>query len=106
MTYWNPFSPFAAIVLAIALVILLYPHPAHGHEAVTGWSYPAHCCSDSDCSHAIRAIRNPDGSLTVTTKHGTATFPASFKYEPSPDGLIHACFTSTTLYCLYLSVGI
>lgn len=68
--------------------------------------YPPECCSDGDCGPAIRAIRNNDGSLTVTTKHGTATFPKGFKYTPSPDGEIHACFTSAKLYCLYLSTGI
>lgn len=103
---WTPWTLAALIIAAMALFILLYPMPVKGHEAVTGWHYPAHCCSDSDCSHAIRAVRNRDGSLTVTTKHGTATFPKTFESSPSPDGLIHACFTPSRLYCLFLSTGI
>lgn len=89
----------------IALVLTLLSSVAQAHEAPSGWAYPAHCCSDGDCGVSLRATRNTNGSLTVTTKHGTATFPADFKYEPSPDGLIHACFTPATLYCLYLSAG-
>lgn len=87
------------------LVAVLSAHPSHAHEAVTGWHYPTYCCGDGDCGHALAANRNPDGSLTVTTKHGTATFPAKFEHEPSPDGLIHACFSSVKLYCLYLAPG-
>lgn len=98
---------FAAMRLTIFMaLILLLVVPALAHEAVTGWTYPAYCCGDGDCGHALAAARNADGSLTVTTKHGTATFPADFKYETSPDGLIHACFTNARLYCLYLSTGI
>ena len=93
--------------LALAAIFLcLAALPASVHEAITGWTYPSHCCGEGDCAHASAAIRNPDGSLTVTTKHGTATFPASFKHEPSPDGLIHACFMPGRLYCLYLATGI
>lgn len=88
--------------------VIFSSNNAYAHEAVTGWKYPSHCCGDTDCSHAITAVRNSDGSLTVTTKHGTATFPKDFKPEPeqAPDGLIHACFTQNKLYCLYLSTGI
>jgi hypothetical protein len=96
---------YAAKRVAIAIVALLCCAPLSAHDAITGWRYPIQCCGEGDCAHATAAKRNPDGSLTVTTKHGTATFPASFKYEPSPDGMIHACFTPTRLYCLYLSTG-
>jgi hypothetical protein len=96
----------AKLVLGSALISLCFiTAPTRAHEAVTGWMYPAQCCSEMDCGHAISASRNADGSLTVTTQHGTATFPANFKYDPSPDGLIHACFTPGRLYCLYLATG-
>jgi hypothetical protein len=94
------------ILALIVVVLLANAHPAQGHDAITGWHYPPRCCGQGDCDFAISAIRNPDGSLTVTTKHGMATFPASFKYEESPDGLVHACFTPSTLYCLFLASGI
>lgn len=93
-------------ILALIALLLVAPSGAASHEAVTGWTYPTYCCGEGDCDYAKSATRNPDGSLTVTTKHGTATFPADFKYEPSPDGLIHACFTPHRLYCLYLATGI
>lgn len=95
---------FRNVVLAGAVVLI--GGTAKTHEAVTGWHYPMHCCGEGDCALATAATRNSDGSLTVTTKHGTATFPASFKYEESPDGLIHACFSPARLYCLYLASGI
>lgn len=88
----------------IALILVLTA-PFLVHQAPSGWTYPQRCCGDGDCSDATSASRNPDGSLTVTTKHGTATFPASFPFEESPDGLIHACFTLTKLYCLFLARG-
>jgi hypothetical protein len=91
---------FLAAILLCAIAI-----PASGHDAATGWSYPIECCHDTDCGHATAAKRNPDGSLTVTTRHGTATFPASFEHRSSPDGLIHACFTPAKLYCLFLAIG-
>lgn len=91
--------------LLAAIVLCLFAGTANGHEAITGWTYPPACCGDGDCAHALAAQRNADGSLTVTTKHGTATFPATFRYERSPDGLIHACFTPAKLYCLFLSIG-
>ena len=94
----------AAIALAGYLVIA-YALKAQAHEAHTGWQYPTYCCGEGDCAHAMSAVRNLDGSLTVTTRHGTATFPANFKHEQSPDGFIHACFTPLRLYCLYLATG-
>jgi hypothetical protein len=94
----------AAIAFA-GYVLIVYALTAKAHEAITGWHYPTYCCGESDCAHATAARRNSDGSLTVTTQHGTATFPANFKHEESPDGLIHACFTPSRLYCLYLAAG-
>lgn len=93
-------------ILVLIASLVLGSAVACAHDAPSGWRYPDACCHDSDCGVAIRAVRNGDGSLTITTKHGTATFPPGFKYEPSPDGLIHACFTSARLYGLYLSTGI
>ncbi len=98
-------SSLIALALLVLFLFVVKPEKAEGHEAHTGWTYPGYCCGEMDCSHATSAIRNADGSLTVTTKHGTATFPASFKHEESPDGLIHACFTPNKLYCLFLSAG-
>lgn len=95
----------ATLFVCIVALVLLHAPPARGHMAESGFVYPGYCCGETDCGHALSAVRNQDGSLTVTTKHGTATFPANFKYEDSPDGLIHACFTSVKLYCLFLAVG-
>jgi len=97
---------FLTKLLLSVVLISLFWSGAESHESITGWQYPIRCCGEGDCAHARSAVRNPDGSLTVTTEHGMATFPASFEHEESPDGLIHACFTPSTLYCLYLATGI
>lgn len=95
------------IVAVTGFIILLFllPRAALGHEAKSGWTYPPECCGDGDCDEASAAIRNQDGSLTVTTKHGTATFPAKYPYRQSPDGKIHGCFVGARLYCLFLDTG-
>jgi hypothetical protein len=56
----------AATRLIVAALMMLPAGGALGHEAITGWSYPAYCCGEGDCGHATAAHRNPDGSLTVT----------------------------------------
>jgi len=92
--------------LLLSVVLIFFWSDAKSHEAITGWHYPMRLCVEGDCGHATSAVRNPDGSLTVTTPHGTTTFPRNFQHEESPDGLINACFTPSTLYCLYLAAGI
>jgi hypothetical protein len=32
------------------------------------------CCGEGDCGYATSAVRNPDGSLTVTTQHGQPVY--------------------------------
>jgi hypothetical protein len=96
---------FLCKLLPWAIIISFLVAGAKAHEAHTGWQYPSECCSNGDCDEAQIAIRQPDGSLKVTTKHGTATFPANFEHRNSPDGKIHACFVGTRLYCLFLSSG-
>ena len=58
---------------------------SEAHEAHSGWHYPYECCSDGD---GYTAIRNPGGSLTVTTEHGTVTSPrvSSTGIADSPGG--------------------
>jgi hypothetical protein len=102
MNRWLPI--LAAIALA-GYLLAAHALTAKAHDAITGWHYPIQCCGEGDCAEAVSATRNQDGSLTVTTRHGTATFPASFGFQASPDGLIHACFTPSRLYCLYLTTG-
>ena len=92
-------------LLPAAMMICVALAGARAHEAHSGWQYPHECCSNGDCDEAEAAMRGPDGSLTVTTKYGTATFPANFRHRQSPDGKIHACFVGTTLYCLFLATG-
>ena len=96
---------FVCKLLLWAILISLSSSGAKAHEAHSGFQYPHECCSDGDCDEAKVAVRQPDGSLLVTTTHGTATFPANFEHRDSPDGKIHACFVGTRLYCLFLASG-
>lgn len=79
-----------AVALAISMAL------ARGHD----W-YPAACCSDRDCApisaERVRAVMIGgyliDGSIYV----------GSAEVQPSPDGLIHACFSSENkLRCLFM----
>lgn len=90
----------------LVVVMLLVGGVGQAHEAPSGWQYPQECCSGYDCDETSIAFRNRDGSLTVRTKNGTATFPKGFPFRQSPDGKIHACFTPSQLRCLFLDGGV
>lgn len=66
--------------------------------------YDGDCCHDNDCAPVTAVEYLPDGSWKVTTKHGTAVFPANHPRRLSQDGKTHACFTPVKLYCLYVGV--
>jgi len=92
--------------LTVLLVLLLgtcQVAPAYSH----GW-YDYDCCSDNDCAPIIKETALPDGSLEVTTKHGTAIFPPNFPVRSSKDEHSHACFIPSTKkpLCLYRGAGV
>ena len=68
-------------------IILGIHQPAKSHS----W-YPPECCSDKDCAPAL-AFFNKDGSITLTSIHGTATLPFDQKYkiQSSEDNDWHVC---------------
>ncbi len=95
------------ILLLIAMSTAWHPRTAAAHQAPSGWTYPSECCSQRDCAPISHMERHPDGSITVTTKHGTVTFPRGFRHRESPDLEGHACFhpRSGNPYCLFLAPG-
>lgn len=88
------------------MALLIVAQPVEAHKADSGMVYDHECCHDTDCAEVIQGVRNFDGSLTVTTKHGKATFPKDYPMRESKDGKFHACFTPSKLYCLYGAAGI
>lgn len=90
------------LLLALLLCIA---QGARAHQAPSGWTYPRECCADYDCGPITKMELQADGGLRVTTKHGTADFPAGHPRRESPDAVGHACFTPTQLYCLFLPAG-
>ena len=75
-----PWALFVALVIA---------GPAQGHDF-----YDKKCCDNQDCAPASKIIRNADGSITVTTKHGTARYYPRYRRDhrrPSKDQRYHAC---------------
>jgi len=90
-----------AVLLTIAAGVAL----AHKEEGEL-YAYPAHCCGGNDCAPIINVVRLGDGSMRITTKHGTAVFPSDFKWEEFDSQKAHACFSPEKLYCLLGRTGI
>lgn len=90
-----------SLLMAVISLICLSPiQTVRAHS----W-YPYECCSDNDCDLVTEAVFNPDGSILVTTKHGTMLFPPKFPIKGSPDGKMHACFTKDKPLCLFDGAG-
>ena len=99
-------ASFLLIFLLAALFAFVFLAAiAAAHQAPSGWQYPPSCCNQNDCAPVIAMQQQADGSLHVSTKHGSAVFPADFRRQESPDGQAHACFTPQVLYCLFLGPG-
>ena len=92
-----------------AVLMLVCVSQAKAHEAPAGWIYDYRCCGNNDCSVATKVEDMPDGSLRVTTKWGTATYPRDYPRAPSQDSDYHAYFSPADpkrLYCLYVPAGV
>ena len=90
--------------VAIALFMSLSQAPAHS------W-YPVECCSGYDCAPVDKAVASGDGSLSVTTIHGSAMVPPSMRRRDSRDNRMHACIRPDAagvprVICIFLPPGI
>lgn len=79
---------FFFMIMFLCLVIVGTFQPTRAHS----W-YPEKCCSDDDCSVATGMFFNKDGSMTFTSRHGTAVLPFDEKYkiQRSEDNNWHVC---------------
>jgi hypothetical protein len=76
--------------------------PAQAHE----W-YPQECCHRGDCAPVDEVNRltskdNDAPRLVVTSKHGTAVFPATLPWRKSEDHRMHVCMRPS----LYGGMGV
>lgn len=74
-----------------AAALLWAAFPARAHDAPTGWTYPAACCSGTDCREvpADWVEERPEGYRIVVT--GEVIPMTDRKVRPSPDGRFHWC---------------
>jgi hypothetical protein len=96
-----------AITIASGVAASLLAGRAGAHEAPTGWTYPALCCSNKDCKQIsateVRAVKT--GWLVEKT--GEVISYGDTRLKDSPDGLYHRCahaanFESGKTLCLFV----
>lgn len=91
----------------------------HAHQAMSGWEYPASCCSGVDCAEVSpRAVQETPAGYVVTVAPGShpmwrADRPAPLvvripyrEAKPSPDGRWHICLNGAgDLLCFFAATG-
>jgi len=102
----RPLLTALALVAATTAASALIAGKARAHEAPTGWSYPALCCSNRDCRQDDNAVRVVKGGWEIVQ---TGEFVAhnDSRRKDSPDGMVHICmsaadFTSSNAHMLCL----
>lgn len=78
------------ILAIVALAIVVVARQAQAHEAPSGWSYPAECCSNQDCRPVPcdQLAPEPGGGVRWTATGDR--FPQA-KVKASGDGECHVC---------------
>jgi hypothetical protein len=104
----------AVIGGALGLLLLGVLVVALAHQAPSGWSYDAACCSDSDCAMVPPgAIREASGGYAVEmVPRGSDPVRAFIPHgderiRPSGDEFRHACIGPHTrqVICIYVPAG-
>lgn len=106
-------------LLLLVMSALRLDAPALAHEAMSGWRYPASCCSDRDCAE-IRAeavTATLDGYVVIVRPGEHPMWPVG-RPEPlvlgvpyldsrlSPDGHHHLCIDgSGRMLCFFAAHG-
>lgn len=108
-------------LLWLSLLLILGPglDPARAHSAMSGWVYPAICCSSTDCAEiAAATVQEAGGGYVVTVAPGShpmwrsdrpAPLVVRIPYreaKPSPDGRWHICLNGAgDLLCFFSAQG-
>jgi hypothetical protein len=71
--------------------LVVFPSPAHAHDAPAGWKYPWACCSNMDCQEvsASAIAERPEGYVIQST--GEVVAYTDSRVKASPDGEYHWC---------------
>jgi hypothetical protein len=84
-------SGHAALFLAASAGAMFAVWEARPHEAPSGWSYPASCCSNRDCAEVPpTAIKEGQGGVTILSTGETLAY-GDTRLKDSPDGAVHVC---------------
>lgn len=89
------------------------------HEAMSGWVYPASCCSGVDCAQIEPStVKETSGGYVVTVAPGSHPMWRSDRPAPlvvlipyreaksSPDGRWHLCLNGQgDLLCFFAAIG-
>src|SRR5262245_11857182 len=95
----------ASMILA-SIGIAALPAVSTAHDAPSGWTYDASCCSSVDCRQipASTLTESPVGYL-ISISHETVPY-GDKRIKDSPDGLVHWCTISgrddSRTICLYV----
>ena len=109
--FWMVIGGMVAGAIASAFLAFAMS-AARAHEAPSGWSYPAVCCSQRDCNMipASRVSEGPEGYRVVLLPgdHEMVKAGASFLIpysvaKQSPDGEFHICILpSGSVICFFV----
>lgn len=105
--------------LSLALALAAGAAETRAHQAMSGWVYPASCCSGVDCAQIVpQSVREGGGGYIVTVAPGShpmwrADRPAPLvvripyrEAKPSPDGYWHICLNGAgDLLCFFAALG-
>ena len=105
--------------LSLLLILGAGREPARAHEAMSGWAYPASCCSGVDCAQIEPStVKETSGGYVVTVAPGShpmwrsdrpAPLVVRIPYrdaKPSPDGRWHICLNGAgDLLCFFSAQG-
>lgn len=105
--------------LSLLLILGAGREPVWAHEAMSGWAYPASCCSGVDCAQVDgRTVQETPAGYVVTVAPGShpmwrADRPAPLvvripyrEAKPSPEGAWHICLNGQgELLCFFAIIG-
>ena len=71
---------------------------AYAHDAPSGWSYPASCCSNIDCRmiHSADVRETTAGYWLTKSGNGEIIPYGDERIKDSPDGEFHLCTQGRT----------
>lgn len=108
------FLIIAGVLMGVSLAMIFggFVNAARAHEAPSGWSYPAGCCSNRDCNRipASRVSEGPEGYRVELFPGDHDMVPTGASYlipyslaKQSPDGEYHLCILpSGTMLCWFV----